>query len=184
MEFKQIVDYGKQLSRYFSASLIPLILNLLINPLVSLNMNPDDFAITGYFTSFSTLISPIIAFYMIHYFNKRYFELDEDGRKHLYAVLFKALIFFSFGVSVLCLVGILIYVRYVSETSLRTFPYLYMAVMTIPFTGIYNLELADYKMQRKSKEYMNISVAHGLLLVCGMLLFVVCIRLEYLFIFL
>lgn len=176
MEFKQIVDYGKQLSRYFSASLIPLILNLLINPLVSLNMNPGDFAITGYFTSFSTLISPIIAFYMIHYFNKRYFELDEDGRKHLYAVLFKALIFFSFGISVLCLVGILIYVRYVSETSLPTFPYLYMAVMTIPFTGIYNLELADYKMQRKSKEYMNISVAHGLLLVCGILLFVVCIK--------
>lgn len=176
MEFKQILDYGKQLSRYFSASLIPLILNLLINPLVSLNMNPSDFAITGYFTSFSTLISPIIAFYMIHYFNKRYFELDENGRRHLYAVLFKALIFFSFSVSILCLVGILIYVKYVSETSMPTFPYLYMAVMTIPFTGIYNLELADYKMQRKSKEYMNISVAHGLLLVGGILLFVVCIK--------
>ena len=92
MELKQILDYGKQISRYFSASLIPLILNLLINPLVSLNMDPEDFAITGYFTSFSTLISPIIAFYMLHYYNKRYFELDEEGRSHLYVVLFKALI--------------------------------------------------------------------------------------------
>lgn len=176
MESKQIADYVKQLSRYFSASLIPLILNLLINPLVSLNMDPEDFAITGYFTSFSTLISPIIAFYMIHYFNKRYFELDVDGRRHLYAVLFKALIFFSFAVSILCLVGILVYVKYISETSLPTFPYLYMAVMTIPFTGIYNLELADYKMQRKSKEYMNISVARGIFVVCGTLLFVVLIK--------
>lgn len=176
MEFKQILDYSKQISRYFSASLIPLILNLLINPLVSLNMDPEDFAVTGYFTSFSTLISPIIAFYMIHYYNKRYFELDENGRRYLYAVLFKALIFFSFGVSILCLVGLLIYVKYVSDTSLPTFPYLYMAVMTIPFTGIYNLELANYKMQRKSKEYMNISVTRGIVVVCCTLLFVVFIK--------
>ena len=176
MELKQILDYGKQISRYFSASLIPLILNLLINPLVSLNMDPEDFAITGYFTSFSTLISPIIAFYMLHYYNKRYFELDEEGRSHLSVVLFKALIFFSFGVSILCLLGLLIYVKYISDTSLATFPYLYMAVMTIPFTGIYNLELADYKMQRKSKEYINISVTRGIVVVCCTLLFVVFIK--------
>ena len=46
MKLKQILDYGKQISHYFSASLIPLILNLLINLLVSLNTDPEDFAIT------------------------------------------------------------------------------------------------------------------------------------------
>lgn len=176
MDFKQIADYGKQLSRYFSASLIPLVLNLLINPLVSLNMDPDDFAITGYFTSFSTLISPIIAFYMIHYYNKRYFELDEQGRLHLRAVLFKALIFFSFAVALLCLVVLLIYIDGIVKISLATFPYLYMSVLAIPFAGIYNLELADYKMERKSKEYMNLSVMRGGCIVGGTLLFVVLIK--------
>lgn len=176
MDFKQIADYGKQLSRYFSASLIPLVLNLLINPLVSLNMDPNDFAITGYFTSFSTLISPIIAFYMIHYYNKRYFELDEQGRLHLRAVLFKALIFFSFAVALLCLVVLLIYIDGIVKISLATFPYLYMSVLAIPFAGIYNLELADYKMERKSKEYMNLSVVRGSFVVVGTLLFVVLIK--------
>ena len=153
-----------------------MLLNLAINPLVSLNMSPEDFAITGYFTSFGTLISPIIAFYMIHYYNKRYFELDEEGREHLRAVLFKSLIFFSFAVAVLCLLALLFYVKSCSETTLPSFPYLYMAVMTIPFTGICNLELADYKMKRKSQAYMNLSLARGVLGVACTLLFVVIIK--------
>lgn len=170
------LSYIKQLSRYFNASLIPMLLNLAINPLVSLNMSPEDFAITGYFTSFGTLISPIIAFYMIHYYNKRYFELDEEGREHLRAVLFKSLIFFSFAVAVLCLLALLFYVKSVSVTTFPAFPYLYMAVMTIPFTGIYNLELADYKMKRESKAYMNLSLARGVLGVACTVLFVVIIK--------
>lgn len=170
------LSYIKQLSRYFNASLIPMLLNLAINPLVSLNMSPEDFAITGYFTSFGTLISPIIAFYMIHYYNKRYFELDEEGREHLRAVLFKSLIFFSFAVAVLCLLALLFYVKSCSKTTLPSFPYLYMAVMTIPFTGICNLELADYKMKRESQAYMNLSLARGVLGVACTLLFVVIIK--------
>lgn len=153
-----------------------MLLNLAINPLVSLNMNPEDFAITGYFTSFNTLISPIIAFYLIHYYNKRYFEMKEDDRKHLWTVLFKSLIFFSFAASILCLVSLLLYIKFVSECTFPTFPYLYMAVMTIPFTGIYNLELADYKMKRESHAYMNLSLARGVLGVACTVLFVVIIK--------
>ena len=175
-KFKNIINYGKQLTRYFSASLIPMLLNLAINPLVALNMEPEDFAITGYFTAFSTLISPIIAFYLIHFYNKRYFELDETGREYLRAVLFKALIFFSFIVAIVCLLVILIYIKFISKTAMPTFPYLYLSVMTIPFAGIYNLELADYKMQRKSKEYMNLSISRGVLCVCSTVLFVVLIK--------
>lgn len=162
--------------RYFNASLIPMILSLAINPLVSLNMEPEDFAITGYFTAFSALVSPIIAFYIIHYYNKRYFELDTNGREYLRAVLFKSLIFFSLIVAFLCLLFLFAYVKYISKTELPIFPYLFMTVMTIPFTGIYNLELADYKMERKSKEYMNLSIIRGLLLVGGTLIFVVIIK--------
>lgn len=164
------------MSHYFSASLIPMLLNLLINPLVALSMDPEDFAITGYFTSFSTLIGPIIAFYMIHYYNKRYFELDEDGREHLRALLYKSLIFFSFGVTIICLLVLFLYINYIAESDFRTFPYLYLAVMSIPFTGIYNLELADYKMKRKSKPYLYLSLIKGIGSVCLILLLVVLLK--------
>ena len=174
---KPLIKYFKQLSHYFSASLIPMVLNLVINPLVSLNMSPEDFAITGYYTSFSALISPIIVFYMLHYYNKRYFELDENGREHLRVLLYKSLIFFSFGVSLICLVCLLVYIKTFTNNSFATFPYLYMAVLTIPFTGIYNLELADYKMQRKSDSYLKLSVFKGVALVGAILMFVVIFKL-------
>ena len=178
MEFNNsLLKYIKQLSHYFSASLIPMVLNLVINPLVSLNMDPEDFAIVGYYTSFSALISPVIAFYMLHYYNKRYFELDESGREHLRALLFKALIFFSFAVSVLCLLLLLFYIKKFTNNSFASFPYLYMAVLTIPFTGIYNLEFADYKMRRESKSYLQLSIFKGIALVGATLLFVVFLKL-------
>ena len=176
MTGKKIIEYGKQLSCYFSASLIPMLLNLIINPLVALNMSPEDFAITGYFSSFSSLISPIIVFYMIHYYNKCYFELDEKGREYLTALLFKALIFFSFAVTIICLIVLVIYINNAPSISFPSFPYLYMVVMSIPFAGIYNLELARYKMERKSKEYMNLSLIKGILLTAGTILFVVLIK--------
>lgn len=172
----KIVGYVKQLSQYFSASLIPMLLNLLINPLVALNMSPEDFAIIGYFTSFTTLISPIISFYMLHYYNKRYFELDEIGRDHLRALLYKSLIFFSFALTLVCLLILLIYIKCVANTSFDTFPYLYMAVLTIPFMGIYNLELADYKMKRESRQYLNLSLIRGVGCVVLVILFVVLLK--------
>lgn len=78
--------------------------------------------------------------------------------------------------ALLCLVVLLIYIDVIVKISLATFPYLYMSVLAIPFAGIYNLELADYKMERKSKEYMNLSVVRGSFVVVGTLLFVVLIK--------
>jgi O-antigen/teichoic acid export membrane protein len=153
-----------------------MLLNLLINPLVALNMDPEDFAIVGYFTSFSTLIGPIITFYMLHYYNKRYFELDEFGREHLRALLYKALIFFSFGVTLVCLLILAICINHMANTDFNTFPYLYLAVMSIPFTGIYNLELADYKMKKESKPYLYLSLIKGVGGVVLILLFVVIFK--------
>lgn len=176
LSLQSIKGYIAQLSQYFSASLIPMLLNLLINPLVALNMDPEDFAITGYFTSFTTLIGPIIAFYMIHYYNKRYFELDDERREHLRALLYKALILFSFGVTLICLLVLYIYIAYSASAEFKTFPFLYLAVMSIPFTGIYNLELADYKMKRKSKPYLHLSLVRGLGGIILVMLFVVLLK--------
>lgn len=171
----RIANYTKTISQYFTASLIPMVLNLAINPLVAIYMEPEDFAITGYFLSFTTLVSPIIAFYMIHYYNKRYFELDDAGRSHMYALVFKMLIFFSAIVTGVCTLAIYLYIKQQSEISFATYPYLYMVMLVVPLTGIYNLQLAKYKMERKSKQFMNISVMKGVLGVVLILLFVVII---------
>lgn len=130
----RIANYTKTISQYFTASLIPMVLNLAINPLVAIYMEPEDFAITGYFLSFTTLVSPIIAFYMIHYYNKRYFELDDAGRSHMYALVFKMLIFFSAIITCICTLAIYLYIKQLSEINFATYPYLYMVMLIVPLT--------------------------------------------------
>lgn len=152
-------------------------LSLVTNPLIALNMSPEDYAITGYFASFSTLISPLVVFYMLHYYNKRYFELDEDGRLKLRALLFKGLIFFSTFVSIVCL-GLLIgYIKiFKSALQFPIFPYCYLTVLAIPLAGIYQLKLTDLRMSRNSSAFFRWSVGVGVLLVATNLILIVACK--------
>jgi len=171
---RKIYGYIKHISAYFSASLIPMLLMLVINPLIALNMSPEDYAITGYYTSFNNLISPLIIFYMIHYYNKRYFELDQEGRLKLKALLFKAVTAFSFIVSIVCLITLYAYIKiFNSSIQFAIFPYLAFTVFALPLTGLFNLELADFRMGRDSKSFFKLSVSNGILLVVLNLAFVV-----------
>ena len=170
----KIYGYIKHISAYFSASLIPMLLMLVINPLIALNMSPEDYAITGYYTSFNNLINPLIIFYMIHYYNKRYFELDQEGRLKLKALLFKAVTAFSFIVSIVCLIALYVYIKiFNSSIQFAIFPYLAFTVFALPLTGLFNLELADFRMGRDSKSFFKLSVCNGILLVVLNLAFVV-----------
>lgn len=162
---------------YFGASMIPMLINLAINPLIAMNMQPRDYAIVGFYTSFSTLISPLIVFYMLHYYTKNFFEVNEEERQRLKATLIKLLIYFSGILSILSFIGIWIYyyVAGVAE-SFPFFPYALLTVFAIPMTGIYSLTTVDYRMQRKSLAFFKISLANGLTLVALNLLFVVAIK--------
>lgn len=171
---KRIFGYIRHISAYFSASLIPMLLMLVINPLIALNMSPEDYAITGYYSSFNNLISPLIIFYMIHYYNKRYFELDCEGRLHLKALLFKAVTAFSFVVAIGCFIALYAYIKVFNSTmQFAIFPYLAFTVFALPLAGLFNLELADFRMGRDSKSFFKLSVFNGVILVLLNLLFVV-----------
>ena len=80
----QIISKFRQqisnLSIYFLASLIPMILSLVSNPFLAKNLSPEDYAIIGYYSAFVTLFSPLINFYLLHYYTKRFYALDANGR--------------------------------------------------------------------------------------------------------
>lgn len=174
----KIINYIQSIGLYFGASLIPMLLNLISNPLVAMNMSPEDYAITGYYTSFSTLLSPLIVFYMLHYYTKKYYEVNEQERIKLKALLFKSLIYFSGLLAVLCLLGLIAYIKiFNSNSSIPIMPYAALTVLSLPLTGIYSLMQVDLRMERKSKIFFKISVTNGILLVCMTLLLVVVIKL-------
>lgn len=174
---KTIFKYSKNIGTYFSASLIPMILNLISNPFIAMNMEPEDYAIVGYYSSFNTLIQPLILFYMLHYYTKRFYELDEFGRKELRATIMKSLIWFSSLLAIISLGGVIVYTVFFNKgTNMPLFPYAIMSVMALPLTGVMSLMTCNFRMERKANDFFKLSVSNGITLVFLNLLFVVIIK--------
>jgi len=172
---KAFSRYYKSVGLYFIASLIPMVLNLLTNPLIAMNMSPKDYAITGYYSSFTTLLSPLITFYMFHYYAKCFFECDDEGRKILKSIISKALIWFSGILSVISFVGVLLYVIYDGNSSeLPISPYLALTVFAIPLAGLFTLMQTDLRMRREAGAFFRLTVTNGIMLT-GMNLLMVAV---------
>ena len=152
-----------------------MLLSLAINPWIAKNMSPRDYAISGYYTSFSTLVAPIIVFYMIHYYIKDYYRQDNQGREKLVAAISKALIWFSGIISLICFLGFLIYFNFI-KISFPILPYLALMIFALPLTGLLNLKLAQYRMSKKAVSYFYLSVSNGVLTVACNLIFVICLK--------
>lgn len=174
---ERIIYHSKNLSVYLLAAIIPMVLSVLINPLVSMTMAPEDFAIVSYYTAFNTLFTPVVTFYLTHYYTKRYFELGPENRIILRSTIFKALITFSFVVSIVIFFLFYLYHTYLkADSGILFFPYALLSVFSLPLTGIYSLTLVEYRMQRASKSFFKLSVGNGVTLTLLTLLLVVILK--------
>lgn len=163
-KYKKYRAYAKNLVTYFGASIIPMALGLIVNPWIAMNMTPRDYAISGYYTSFSSLISPIIIFYLLHFYIKEYYRINVQQRKILFAIIAKATIWFSGAISIICFIGLYIYLIYFNqELSFPIFPYLALMVFALPLTGLLNLQLAEYRMDKKANAFFRLSTCNGVL---------------------
>lgn len=45
---KGILKYGKSVGIYFAASFLPMLLLAAVNPLIAINMTPEDYAVSGF----------------------------------------------------------------------------------------------------------------------------------------
>lgn len=175
--YNRFKSYISNLSVYFLASLVPMLLSLVSNPFIAKNMDPDDYAIVGYYGAFITLFTPLVDFYFLHFYTKRFYELDEARRYHLRATIFKSFLSFSFimtGVALLSLFGYRTFFNNNSEISF--FPYAVLALVKIPLSCLFSLELVDFRMNRESKPFFRLSVSNALMATAVMVLFVVVFK--------
>ena len=165
------------LSIYFLAALIPTILSLVSNPFFAKNLSPDDYAIIGYYAAFNTLFGPLVNFYLLHYYTKKFYELNGEERSCLKATLFKSLIFFSLAISFAVIILLFIYISvFNKESQIPILPYIFLSTLVLPVTGIYSLSLVDFRMKRESKKFFNLSVSNGTIGIGIALLFVVVFK--------
>ncbi len=170
---KSIMNVGY----YFMASFIPMLINLFLSPVYALNLSAEDFAIVGYFTSFTSLLSPLILFELNQYYMREYFFKDDDGRKHLRATVFQAFLVYPFIIMGLSLLGIYIYMRvFNTGTEMPFSPYAFLSLLPLALAGIYRLELIDCKVQRRGNDYFKINITNSFLLILFTIVFVVILK--------
>lgn len=164
----------KNISLYFSASLIQGLVSLAINPLIAMNMSHYDYALTGFYTSFNSLILPLLNLMFGQYFNRHYFKLNsEEERNDLAAKLVSTRLIFNLFEIVFILMVFHMYAK-IQNIEFPVYPYAIIAFSTIIFNNIYDFYLLKLKMGKKANSFLKISLINtalssglSLLLVVG-----------------
>jgi O-antigen/teichoic acid export membrane protein len=151
----------KNLSYYLVASVVSTIISLAINPFLSLGLSHEDFAIIGYFASFSLMLIPITSFSLNSYYARNYFLVNAEQRGKMLQSLLS--LFLVFGL--LMFLGFFcIYYFYHTKyiTSIPFSPYALLSFLPVYFASFYNLYLLDLRMQDKAKRYATVTIINSL----------------------
>ena len=162
--------------QYFGSSVIIAVIQVAVNPLIAKNISPEEYAIIGYYSSFSILLSPFITFFLTNFYIQRFFLVDDLKRNIIKATVMQLLVYLSFGLSVVSLIGLYIYQSFFTTGNISFSPYAFIAILTIPLSGVYSLKLAEYRLQRKANVFAKFTIFAGILSVSLSLLFVVIIK--------
>lgn len=153
----------RSISLYLLASLVPMLLNIFINPWIAINMNPTDYSIVGYYTSFNILFTPFITFSVSSFYIKKYFQVDENEREVIRNTVIQTLLYGSFVLTIISFSALYIYHKYFnSESSISFFPYAFLSLFSIPLTGIYSFQLIEYKMKKEARNFMYLALIYGI----------------------
>ena len=173
--FKEHRNSMKNMSYYLMASFIPMLINLFLSPIYSLNLSAEDFAIVGYFASFQSLFGPLLLFEMHQNYMREYYFRNEDERKTLRSTMFNTFLVFPFAMMAITLLGLYVYLKVSGAGNEMPFsPYAILTFLPWALAGIYRLELIECKVQRRAKSYFGISITNSaILIICTVLCVVV-----------
>lgn len=164
----------KHLNNYLLASILPMLFNMAANPVFSIYLPPEQYAVIGYYASFTTLFTPLIMFYLTHYYMRTYYELEEEQRKHLYQTMAQLLVSLSFGFMIAGVVAVAVYNYFFNvKTAMPVWPYCLLALLPPYLGGLFQLRLVQYKMDRQSTRYLLWSSGSGIMMIVVSLLLVV-----------
>lgn len=162
---------------YLLASIIPMLLLIVVNPFLAKGLSPFDYAVIGYLSSFAAIETPLIQFFVMRYFLSNYYRDGIEERRRNKTVVVQLLIVFSLLMTILVGGSICCY-HYIfnRESNIPLFPFLIFSISTIWVGGLYSFQLAEYRIERRTKEYCIYGVTNGVLRVILIFLCVVCLK--------
>lgn len=165
----------KNVSLYLLATAVSSLLSLVLSPFLALNMTPEDFAIVGYYTSFSTIFLFSLNFSLITYYVKNFILFSEEKRKQVVDTLIVAFLLTGTLGSVILYVAFSVYFHY-AKVTIEMSPYFYIMLVYTILNNYFLLLQADYKMRRNAIAFFKLTVLSAVVLTVFSILFVIVFK--------
>lgn len=152
----------KNLGAYFVSSIITAGISILLNPFMASKLSHYDYAIIGYFASFTILLTPLVTFSLQSYYARNYFKVSEVERKKIYSVILTIYSTFSGCVFALFYIIYLIY-HSLAGDAFPSCPYALLTFLPIWLSSFYNLYIMDLKMKGDGVKYAVVTISYAVL---------------------
>lgn len=168
--------YFQSASLYLLATLISSAIKIIINPVMARNLSHEDYAIIGYFGSFSILFLPLINFSIVTYYLSKYFTFPEEKRERVSNTILISLLGFGSFSSIIVLTGFYIYLT-LNKIDFSFWPYAYFTVFQLVFNNFLTLLQVNYRLKRNARKFAALTIYSALLWLIISIILVVVLRL-------
>lgn len=157
------------------ATLVQVLSNLILSPLLSISFKPIDFSTVNYFNSFNALFAPIIGLTLTTYYSRTYFKKKPDDRIVLRETVASTLLVVGAINLVVVLVGFYLFSSYYKQ-AFAFFPNALLGYSSIVFANLYSLYLVDLRLAKQARTFFSLSVVHHIIYFAVMVVLCVLLR--------
>jgi O-antigen/teichoic acid export membrane protein len=168
--------YFKSASLYLFASLFAAGIKILINPLLAKNLSHNDYAIIGYFSSFSILFLPLLTFMIFAYYQRNFYLVSDEKRQRIANTIIISLLGIGLIFSIFILIGLFIYFKF-THVHFPFLPFAFFLVYQIVFNNFLTFLQVNYRLKREAKKYAQLTIASSIIWLLVAVLLVVIFKL-------
>jgi O-antigen/teichoic acid export membrane protein len=154
-------EYFKSSFLYLFSSIVTAVIGIAVNPFMAKNLSPEDYAIMGYYNSFSLIVLPIFNFSLISYYLRNYYRIPEERRQIVSDTILIALPVYGFAALIIACVVFYYYCQW-SKISFDYFPYALLAFAPVYFGNFATMYLAKCRLEREAGRYSTITIASAM----------------------
>lgn len=154
--------YFKSSFLYLLSAIISGIISIVINPFLAKNLSPEDYAIIGYFNSFSLIILPLLNFGLITYYLRTYYLTTEDQKPILADTILVALLFFGLITLIFSSIAFYFFWKF-SNVSFPFFPYALLTFAPIYVGNFVSLLTINYRLNREAGKFARITIIYAII---------------------
>lgn len=157
---------------YLFSAIFTAIITVVINPFLANNLSPNDYAVLGYFGSFSLLVLPLMNFSLITYYVRNYYRIPDDRKQIVSDTILIALLVYGFLALIVVCILFYLYCQW-SRVSFDFYPYALLSFTPIYMNNFLTLFQVNCRLKYEAQKYSSVTITSAVLSTLMAVLFVV-----------